>query len=317
MKRGVAPIVVVVVGALAVGGLTFAAHQVERSSERYRLHQRAEEAAAALEAVLPVFQVPLSSALAVTDATGPDEASFRQVVGGFLGAGGAASASLWHTGSATPVPLVNLGPPSQLASLPAAELTRRLDEVPTTTLDIIDLTDRGVRAFGFALASGHADASGARTVAYLEIELADDPTSVPLTNDAFDDLDYAVYVGDRPRAEALISATTDDLPLDDPEQITVPWGTGELLLVFVPKHQLVGGLLVSLPWIIAIGGGVLVVAFAWLARRLTRSSEHATRLAELNEQLFHEQRTVAQTLQRQLLPDALPDDEAEPEQRRA
>ncbi len=155
--------------------------------------------------------------------------------------------------------------------------------------------------------TGTADATGRRAVAYLEVVLPDDPTGIDLAGDAYEDLDSAIYLGRRPDRSALLTATTRSLPLRDPEQVVVPWGDNELLLV--PRGQLVGGLLATLPLLIATIGGVLVLAFAALALRLQRTGRRAEGLAQQNEELYLEQQHVAQTLQRQLLPDALPADE--------
>jgi serine phosphatase RsbU (regulator of sigma subunit) len=299
---------VLLVGAIAVAALALTVQSVERDRERELLRQRAQEAATALGAVLPIFQLPLSSALAVAEETGGSAASFERVVGGFLAPGQlVSSASLWRVApEGTPLPTVVLGRPSQLGALEPVDRGRILDGAPAGQLDIIDLTGRPVRALGIALASG-PDGSGVRTVAYLEVRLPADPTEIDLTGDAFDDLDYAVYLNDARRPTSVLSATTTDLPLPrSAEQVEVPWGTATMQLVFVPKDDLGGGLLSRLPWLILGLGGVLVVAFAWLAHRLQAATAASAALADRNEELFVEQRTLARTLQRDLLPAALP-----------
>ncbi|HRW39047.1 MAG TPA: PP2C family protein-serine/threonine phosphatase [Aquihabitans sp.] len=308
-RRAWAPVVVVLVGAIGVAVLATSAYQVQRTAERDQLRQRAAEASTALEAVLPVFGVPLASAVAVVDETDDDPAAFERVIGGFVGDQGlASSAALWRTGADDPEPVIELGRASQLAAAPAAERARTIDEAPVGVLGIVDLTDRPVRAIGFTLASAKADPDGRRAVAYLEIALPDDPTAIDLAGDAYDDLDSAIYLGDRARPSALLTATTRDLPLRGAEQVVVPWGDGELLLQFVPRGRLVGGLLATLPLIIAVVGGLLVAAFGLLAHRLQRTGRRASQLARANEALYLEQQGVAVTLQRQLLPESLPDD---------
>ncbi|MEZ5184092.1 MAG: hypothetical protein R2702_19840, partial [Acidimicrobiales bacterium] len=78
-RRAWAPVVVVLVGAIGVALLATSAYQVQRTAERDQLRQRAAEASTALEAVLPVFGVPLASAVAVVDETEGDLGAFERV----------------------------------------------------------------------------------------------------------------------------------------------------------------------------------------------------------------------------------------------
>src|SRR5690606_20965226 len=64
-------------------------------------------------------------------------------------------------------------------------------------------------------------------------------------------------------------------------------------------------LLRALPWLIAIVGSVLVLAFALLTQRMQSAGARAARLAEENAKLADEQQLVAKTLQQGLLPQTL------------
>ena len=296
-------LLVFVAGTVAVTALCATAVRVDRANERELLRQRADEAATALRAVLPVFQVPLSSAAAVATETGADAEAFERVVGGFLAPDGLIqSASLWEVTDGIVRRLVVAGAPAQLATLPPQEQHAELVS-GAGGLHLVDLTSLPVRTVGFAVST---EADGRSLIAYLESQLPEDPTALDLTGSAFDDLDYAVYL-EQVEPEHLLLATTRSLPLDrSPATVEVPWGDGTLHLVFTPRTDLGGRTLALLPWLIAGVGGLLVVAFTWLTARLQRAIDTTAELAAENEVLYLEQRTVARTLQRDLLPPALP-----------
>jgi serine phosphatase RsbU (regulator of sigma subunit) len=86
-----------------------------------------------------------------------------------------------------------------------------------------------------------------------------------------------------------------------------------LTLVMSSRGTLAGSLPKNLPWIIAILGTVLTAAATLMTLRLTQRRRAAEELAQRlevtateNRRLYAEQRTIAQTLQHALLPDALP-----------
>ncbi len=93
----------------------------------------------------------------------------------------------------------------------------------------------------------------------------------------------------------------------------VPFGDNHLLLVVSPRSDLGGGLLAALPWLL-LGLGLVVAAIAgvlteYLIRRREHAEDLASRLesvADENRRLYTEQREVADTLQRSLLPQELP-----------
>ncbi len=127
-------------------------------------------------------------------------------------------------------------------------------------------------------------------------------------NSAFVDLDYALYLGRSVHSGNLLGATdVSRLPLGGrTASVTTPFGDGDLYLVATPAGQLGGALLDDLPWIVAIFGTLFTLVAALAAEQLVRGRRLAEQLALGNEALFGEQRTIAQTLQRSLLPDELP-----------
>ncbi len=137
------------------------------------------------------------------------------------------------------------------------------------------------------------------------------------SNSAFSDLDYATYLGSTTRPSDL--ETTDlppnGLPLSgDTARDAIPFGDTTLTLVAAPRGDLGGALGAALPWILLAGGAVLSVTTAAVVQELVsrrRSAEQgAETIARLYDEvdgLYGEARTIAETLQRALLPQGNPD----------
>ena len=95
--------------------------------------------------------------------------------------------------------------------------------------------------------------------------------------------------------------------------ISIPFGNNSFTFVVTPRHPLVGSFPQRLPWLIAIVGVLLSIGAALLTMRLIQRRRHAEdladsleQIAEENRRLYSEQRSIAQTLQHALLPEALP-----------
>jgi serine phosphatase RsbU (regulator of sigma subunit) len=131
---------------------------------------------------------------------------------------------------------------------------------------------------------------------------------------AFAELDYALYIGRAELPQDLLATSQSHLPMTGRHASTiVPFGNSALTLVMAPRQALGGALSQPLPWIIAVGGTALSLGLGVLMERLVRRRQQAEslavrldRTAEDNRRLYAEQRTVAETLQRALLPDVLP-----------
>ena len=93
----------------------------------------------------------------------------------------------------------------------------------------------------------------------------------------------------------------------------VPFGNSALSLVVTPNRSLSGTAFDRLPWIIIGVGVLLAFAAAAMTDRLARRRNQAeqlvgdlNRIAAENRELYTEQRSIAQSLQHALLPEALP-----------
>jgi serine phosphatase RsbU (regulator of sigma subunit) len=151
-------------------------------------------------------------------------------------------------------------------------------------------------------------------VVYAEHAVPADRRSAVASNSAFADLNYAIYLGS-PTTGHLLTTSFSHVPVGgSTDRAEVPFGDSELILVTAAAGQLGGTLSARLPWIFAILG-VLLTAFAawitrWLMRRRVEAERDAGKIRSLYGQLgdlYSEQRAIAETLQRALLPHVIPD----------
>jgi serine phosphatase RsbU (regulator of sigma subunit) len=150
---------------------------------------------------------------------------------------------------------------------------------------------------------------------YVESALPGNRRSRIESNAAFSDLDYAVYVGHSKRNTNLVVTSVRKLPIEGRQASeVVPFGGGSFTLVVAPRVPLGGSFFHNLPWIIAVAGVLLSIAAALMTERLARRRRRAEELAATldrvaaeNRDMYAEQRSIAETLQRALLPDSLPE----------
>ena len=144
---------------------------------------------------------------------------------------------------------------------------------------------------------------------------ADRRASVDRTS-AFADLDYAIYLGTGTDTAAMTTTDVDpaSLPLKGrTARASVPFGDTGLTLITSARGHLGSTLSQRLPWVLLLGGLLLTVALALVARQLTRSRQRAesdtetiTSLYQRVDALYGEQRALSVRLQRALLPHVNP-----------
>jgi serine phosphatase RsbU (regulator of sigma subunit) len=299
-------IVVLLIGLVVTGVVALGVEIAHRNNEKRLLDQRAAEAGTVLSAAIPSLVTPLSTASELAEATKGEADAFEHVMSPRLTDNGGtwASASLWST-SAPSKPIVVVGKQPRLARSSPADIERVFARAERTKqLAVVDGLDDTSPHIGYAFAS---EGSGADYVVYAEVPIESGRRAQVESNSAFSDLGYAIYLGDTPRASQLIAASAGSDPLRRRHTSeTVPFGDTNLLLVVTPRHELGGGLLASLPWVIAIGGTLFSLAAAFITERLARQRDLAERFAQENARLYAQQRTVAHTLQQSLLPANLP-----------
>ena len=289
-------------------GLAIGCRVLFDQAEDRLLQQRTNEASSVLQVGVTGVRAPLDAAAKIADRTDGDPELFTNILGPVVGKGAGksyTSAALFRVGDTTPV--VVLGDPIALPDSADGSVQAMLDAAvappappATQQFVVLDLLAAGPRKLGYAVPSAN---SGANYVVYAERTLSPDPNVRTRTDQPFAQLDYAIYLGDQPTTEHLLSASVRDLPLDGRTAGKVTaFGNNELLLVMTPIGNLSGDLFANLWWIVALGGALVAAGFAILTRRLLERRDTAMALASDNERLYDEQRHIAETLQLGLLP---------------
>lgn len=298
--------VVLAVGSAVTIALTASAWLAHEENEDRITRRRTREAAAVLTASVPAIELPLATTTALREVVVDGDADvFRRAMAPqILPDGQFASAALWPLGGREP--LLVVGEPPALAEQPADVVDAFVAHAAATEgLAVLDLLDEAEPTLGYAYAA--PDGPAPSHLVYVESRLPADRTAVVQPDSAFEGLDYALYLGGSPADDALLIASTDDLPLTGRRgTATVTLGDTQLLMVMSPTEEMGGQLLALLPWLVLVAGTALTGGAAHLTLRLQRRREHAERLVADNERLHAEQRKASADLQRSLLPRTLP-----------
>jgi serine phosphatase RsbU (regulator of sigma subunit) len=150
--------------------------------------------------------------------------------------------------------------------------------------------------------------AAARTGVYAEFGIRRDLLGGERDRDeAFGDLDFAFYFGRSEREDDLLFTSVDDLPIDGRLEVRrIDIGDATVTLVATPRGYLGNSFTARLPWLILGIGLLLTLGAGAMTERLARRRERAEDLASENQRLYGEQRSIAATLQRSLLPGELP-----------
>ena len=246
----------------------------------------------------------LGGAASLAAATDGSAATFARELSGSGTANGAfVTASLWRLGGTSPRQITRVGTRPLLAPAGAAMSALLHRAAASRTFAVTKITAGRTARLGYATA---ATGAGGSFAAYAEVALpaggrAAEPASSPVS-----DLNIAVYLGRAQTRAALLEASTA-VPLRGTTQVTrIPFGDTVLTLTTSARGSLTGSLGVILPWAIGVGGAALTILGALLAERLVRRRARAERVSSEIGRLYVEQRSVAETLQRAILPDQAP-----------
>jgi serine phosphatase RsbU (regulator of sigma subunit) len=301
---------VLAIGLLVTAALAVTALVLYRHNERRLLNLRVREVGLLIGAASPAAQTPLASSAALADATGGDRRRFSTFMAPFVGTGKEfSSVSLWRLQGSLARPVTALGATPQ--SLPQLAVTVRSMAAHPGTLNLTGMLARTHPALGFEYATG-----ATRGVAvFAEKPLPANRRSKLESHSAFSDLDSLLYLGRSERRGDLLLSSLKTLPVrglkaSDP----VPFGSSFFTLVVTPRGSLSGAFFQSVPWITALVGLLGTLAGAAMTDRLARRRRGAEELARQLDQIasetrdrYIEQRSIAQTLQHELLPEALPE----------
>ena len=303
---------VLAIGLLVTGIVTWTSWSLNNHNEDRLLKLQTEQAAEVLRASVPDTEAPLATALEIASATNGNVVAFRRFMSSYVGTDSSfVSASLWQMAGASPrqIAVVAAAPDFATSAQEGASVKR----ASVGSQFVVSRAFHGqLGRLVFALALPGADR---RFAVYAEHAIPADRQSAVAKNSAFSDLYYAIYFGNRTAPTSLLTTSLRHFPQSEPTaRVTVPIGTSALTLLTAPRGRLGGTLPARLPWILALLGVLLTLTSAWIAGHLVRRRRSAERDAEEIGRLYGElgaaygqQRTIAETLQRALLPRETPD----------
>lgn len=299
-----ATVAVVVIGLVITGVLAVVTFRGHQRTQRTLLDLQTTLIADAGEAEDQLYvEYHLGAAASLAAGTDGDVAMFRQAMSTAVGAGNAfVTGSLWRLSGSAPQLITEVGA-KPLVPVTAALLREAAASRP---FSVTELETPHALHLAFAAA---ASGSGGTFIAYAEEPLPlnrriTEPAGSPVAA-----LNLAVYLGRSQTSRALLETDSSaPLPLTGTTDTTqIAFGNKVLTITTSPKGSLSGTTGELLPWFI-VGGGLLVTLLAaLLTERLIRRREGAEQLTREVSNLYMEQRSVADTLQRALLPQRLPD----------
>ncbi len=298
-------LVVLVVGVVVTGALTASSRVNYLRNEQRLSNLQAKLTASALRVAPVDTERRLGQALGAAAEASDPVATFRRVIASSMKpAGPFSTATLVVVSHGEPRVLTHLGakPVRSLTGQAASALFERAAR--STSLVTTRAIGSGKQRIGslmsFAgpsgifVASAGQDLPGNRRISIP----ADSPEA---------GLDIAIYFGRTMSSTALVETNATHLPLAGTVSTAiVPFGSSSLTLVISPTSPLAGRWSELLPWGILAVGLLFTAGLVVMTERLVRRRQHAERLAEENRRLFREQRGMSLTLQRSLLPKALP-----------
>lgn len=293
---------------------TWSVARVDENAEERVLQVQTLQAAAVLSSSTTVVQQPMQAALDVQAFAEPSDSVsvFERGMGANVGDGDAqyVSAALWRRDRGRLRNVATIGSPGlDGGDEDGRAFLERAFDSSTSVVRHVAVGEQIRVAFALAdPATGH--------VVYAERAVPADRRSRVDQDSAFADLNYAIYLGKGTDVAALSTTNVDpaDLPLKDPTYRTeVPFGDTVLTVVTAPRSHLGSTLSQRLPIILAVGGALLTIIAALVARQLVRarsdaesSSATTTALLERVDFLYEEQRDLFVRLQRALLPQVIP-----------
>jgi serine phosphatase RsbU (regulator of sigma subunit) len=311
MSAGRLGLVIGLIGLVVTGSVAWTARALNRSNEHRLLQVQTAQAGALIASSILGIEAPLATALQIETVTGGDAGQFARFMSSYTGSGQLfVSASVWQVEGSGARMVTSLGQPAALEPASVQALVAKAFHSPTFV--VTGIPANSPQMIGFALAN-----SASPTYAIVAERAIPTNRKVGVeSNAAFSDLKYATYLGATTNSAQL--TTTDVSPNQLPlkgrtARIAVPFGDTTVTLVTAPLGHLGGTLGANLPWIILLLGIALTVTSAFVAVQLTRRRKEAERSSETIsglygdlDRLYAEQRTIAVTLQRALLPRRIP-----------
>ncbi|HET7295989.1 MAG TPA: PP2C family protein-serine/threonine phosphatase [Gemmatimonadales bacterium] len=301
-----------VAGLLVTAALAVTAAVLYSHNEKRLLGLRARELGLVIRTAVPTLQTPLVSAAELADATGGSARKFRAFAAPLVGPGRQfVSVSLWAANGPLTKPAAVVGSAPSLGLDPEQARHFMAHAKQSRQLSVTHVLPRPTPRLGYAF---YIPGPGGGYIAYAENPLPSNRRSKVAENTGFSDLNYAIYLGRSTAKKDLLVSDIKHFPVSGRHaSTTVPFGDSAFMLVVTPNKSLGGSFFESLPWIIVILGVMITLAASMLTERLARRRAYAERLAGVldrvaaeNREMYTQQRSIAQTLQHALLPEALP-----------
>lgn len=310
MSAGRLGFAVALIGLLVTGSLAWTARSLNRSNEHRLLQVQTAQAGALIASSILGIEAPLATALQIETVTAGDTGQFARFMAAYTGSDKLfVSASVWQVAGTGAHLITSVGQPATLETAAVQALVTKA--LHSSTFVVTGIPENSPQMIGFAL----ANSASPKYVIVAERAIPANRKVAVEGNSAFSDLKYATYLG--ATTNTLQLTTTDvspsQLPLKGAAHVVVPFGDTSITLVASPLGHLGGSLGASLSWIVLGVGILLTIAAAYVAVQLARrrreaeqSSETISSLYSDLDRLYAEQRTIAVTLQRALLPRRLP-----------
>jgi len=301
------------VGLLITASVSWTAWAINRHTEHRLLEVQTRQVAAVLESTILNIRDPLDTGLQIAVATGGGVGQFDSYIATYTGPKAVfVSTSLWRLNATSSGPVATVGDQPGLSPTSGAARAFVESALHSKTFVVTSVSANGSQRIGYAI----ADPRDPEFVVYAERAIPRNRQVSVESNAAFADLNYATYLGP---TLSLTSLATTDVPLSrlplsgNTAREAIPFGNTTLTIVTSPRGQLGGSLGRQLPLILLVGGGLLSLATSGAATQLIRRRRYAesdartiTGLYNRLDNLYIEQRTIAETLQRALLPASNP-----------
>lgn len=302
---------IVVVGLAVTAAAAWIAWRIDRNSEHRLLVVQTRQAADVVSSAIVAIESPLQTGLDVATATAGSQLDFSRFMASYVGSGQEfVSAALWRDDGSAPIATSGASFALTPSSAAARAFVAKVAAQRNFQVTVVPASDSNRLGYGLASAQDPG------YVIYAERAIPAN-RRVPIeSSSAFADLHFATYLGSTTNIAAL--QTTDQplnrLPLTGGTvRETIPFGNTSLTLITKPDGHLGGALGAELPWILLVAGVALTIAATVVAGQLdarrTAAEADAQTITSLYgrlDDLYREQRTIAETLQRALIPQTNP-----------
>lgn len=296
---------VLVVGIVVSAGLWMSARFSYNHDEQHLTTLETELTATSLGVAQVDLERRLGGALDLAEGDAHPGAAFRQAIAPSMAPKGPFAAAGLQILRAGHVAIVATLGGKPIVNLHSARTTALFNEAARTkTLVTSHVVGHGQQRLAYLLAL-HTTRGTLVAVGAQELP-ANRRLVVPASSpDA--GLFIAVYFGATTATADLIETNAPHIPLGGATATArIPFGNNVLTLVAAARTSLDGGWSQAVPWGILVVGIVFTLAIAAMTERLVRRRQLAENLAIENSTLFREQRDIAVTLQRAVLPKRLP-----------